>query len=177
MPLCEEIMAQENCNCEICSPGGLGLLQAGSGYASNRNEGAYGDIYQDYADYFKAHAEIATLGGKSKSGLPIHPGKKTISEAKGYVPPYLRKKKEEKLPFYKPYFSGTDDIYAYKGRKFGMNKFFESSRIPSGGRKAVPYVQGYAIRKKCIKRKWKIGLGATIAPLIVTVLFALLLLV
>lgn len=176
-PLDEGNMAQENCSCEICAPGGLGLLQEGSGFTAGKNQGAYGDIYTDYADYFFAHGEIANLSGKSKRGLRIHPGQKVVSEAKGYVPPYLRKAKESELPFAKKYISGTDDIYAYKGKKYGMAKFFEGTRIPSGGRKAVPYVQGYAIRKKFIKKKWKIGLGVTIAPLVVTILFALLLFV
>jgi hypothetical protein len=170
-------MAQDNCNCEICAPGGLGLLQAGSGFASGKNQGAYGDIYEDYADYFKAHAEIATLGGRSKKGLPIHPGNKVVSEKKGYVPPYLRKAQKGASPFYKPYDSGSDDIYAYKGRKYGMAKFFESTRIPSGGRKAVPYVQGYSIRKKFIKKKWKVGVTVTLIPLVITILFAVLLFV
>lgn len=170
-------MAQENCSCEICAPGGLGLLQEGSGFNHNKNTGAYGDIYTDYADYFYANGEIATLGGRSKKGLRIHPGAKVVSEAKGYVPPYLRKAKESDLPFYKRYVSGTDDIYAYKGKKFGMAKFFESTRIPSGGRKAVPYVQGYAIRKKYNAKKRRIGFWCSFVPFVVTVLAVVLLFV
>ena len=170
-------MAQENCSCEICSPSGLGLLQEGSGFTVGKNSGAYGDIYADYADYFFAYGEIATLGGRNKRGIRIHPGNKVVSEAKGYVPPYLKGINKEASPFYKKYVSGTDDIYAYKGRKFGVAKFFENTRIPSDGRKAVPYVQGYAIRKKYNKKKRKVGFALTLAPLIVTIAAALFLLV
>ncbi len=173
----EEDMAQENCSCEICSPSGLGLLQEGSGFAGGKNSGAYGDIYTDYADYFYAHGEIASLNGKSKRGLRIHPGNKAVSEAKGYVPPYLRGQQEQALPFYKKYVSGTDDIYAYKGVKIGLAKFFEGTRIPSGGRKAVPYVQGYNIRRKYIVKKWRIGFWVTLVPVVLTAVAALLLLV
>ena len=165
-------MAQENCNCEICAPGGLGLLQEGSGFNHNRNTGVYGDIYTDYADYFYAHGEIATLSGRSRKGIRIHPGAKIVSEAKGYVPPYLRKAKKSDLPFYKPYFSGTDDIYAYKGRKYGMAKFFEGTRIPSG-RIAVPNVAGYAMRKKYNAKKRKIGFWCAVVPFVITILAAI----
>ncbi|MBR2480761.1 MAG: hypothetical protein IKB56_05595 [Clostridia bacterium] len=170
-------MAQENCSCEICAPGGLGLLQESSGFNHNKNTGTYGNIYQDYADYFYAHGEIASLSGRSKKGIRIVPGTKVVSEAKGYVPPYLRKTKVSDLPFYKPYFSGSDDIYAYKGRKFGMAKFYEGTRIPSGGRKAVPYVEGYAIRKKFNKKKRRIGFWCSFVPLVITVLAAIMLFV
>ncbi len=170
-------MAQENCSCEICSPSGLGLLQEGSGFNANKNSGVYGDIYTDYADYFYAHGEIASLSGKSKKGLRIHPGAKTVSEAKGYIPPYLKGGKREASPFYKRYDSGTDDIYAYKGIKIGLAKFFENTRIPSGGRKAVPYVQGYNIRRKYNAKKRRIGFWLTFVPVVLTVVAALLLLI
>lgn len=174
-PVDEEDMAQEKCNCEICAPGGLGLLQEGSGFVYGKNYGAYGNIYDDYVDYFYAYGEIPKLNGKTRKGIRVYPGNKVVSEAKGYVPPYLRNVKEQETPFFKKYVSGTDDIYAYKGKKYGEAKFFESTRIPSGGRKAVPYVQGYAIRKKYKAKKRKIGFWCSFVPFVITVLAAVLL--
>lgn len=176
-PVDEEVMAQENCSCEICAPSGLGLLQEGSGFSHGKNSGTYGEIYGDYADYFYAYGEIPTIGGRSKKGIRIHPGAKLVSEKKGYVPPYLRRVRESELPFYKKYISGTNDIYAYKGKKFGMAKFFENTSIPANGRKAVPYVQGYAIRKKYNAKKRKIGFWCSFVPLVITALAVVLLFV
>lgn len=177
-PVEEEFMAEEKCLCEICAPAGLGLLQEGSRFVNSKSDkNAYGEITNDYADYFFAYGEIPTLGGKSKKGVKIYPGAKLVSEKKGYVPPYLRGVKKEELPFYKKYVSGTDDIYAYKGKKFGMAKYFESSRIPSSARKAIPNVEGYAIRKKYNAKKRKIGFWCSFVPFVVVVLVAILLFV
>ena len=170
-------MAENNHTCEICTGSGLGLLQEGSGmYHSNKSGTAYGDIYTDYADYFYAHGEIATLNGKSRNRLILRPGTPVVSEAKGYVPPYLRKRQQEALPFYKKYVSGTDDIYAYKGRKYGIAKAFEASRIPEG-RITTPSVTGYEIRRKYLRKKFEVGFWMAVVPFAALVVAALALLI
>ncbi len=165
-------MANTDCSCELCKGGGLGLLGEGSGvysdaYRSTSSSSGSGDIYVDYADYFEYYGEITGLNGMNqKRKLVLRPGRPTVSEEAGYVPPVLRKNfGVEPSPFYKKYDSGTSDIYAYRGRKIGIAKAFENTRVPKSDKLAPPYVAGYDMRKRYIRRKFLRGLFISLAPL------------
>lgn len=168
------------CSCELCNGGGLGLLGESSGvyaesYKGTSASGGYGDIYSDYADYFASYGEITSLNGvNSKRKNILRPGRPVVSEEAGYVPPVLRKGgAKEPSPFYKKYDSGTSDIYAYRGKKYGMAKAFENTRIPKGDKLATPYVTGYDMRKRFLRRKRRIGFFITLPSLLVLIATAL----
>lgn len=172
------------CSCEICNGGGLGLLGESSGvyaesYKGASASGGYGDIYSDYADYFAAYGNITGLNGlDSKRKLILRPGRPVVSETADYIPPALRKSlKSEPSPFYKKYDSGTSDIYAYRGRKTGMAKAFENTRVPKSDKLATPYVTGYDMRKRFLRRKRRVGFFITLPSLIVLLGTALALLI
>ena len=188
-------MVEDNCRCEICSPGGLGLLQDGSGVGLHGVSGAYGKIDEDYYDYFYAYAgldkgkkrdkknqgynysdyisiaqgykEIESIGGRSNKGIKIYPRRKVVSEPKGYVPPYLAGTKGGFV---------SEEEYTYKGKKYGLEKFFANEPFKKG-RVVVPNVRGYAIRKKYIRKKRIVGLVLSLIPFVITAVAALILLV